>query len=176
MSLLPANSTDFERKMTQVLAANTDLAVDVATLLKVDDVKTEFLSFLAWQYSVDSWNNNWQPSLQRQLIKRSFSQHQYKGTIYAIKSILQDFGYSCAITEWFNAKPQMAAGSFTLTVDLNGRELSDDIYHEINRLVLDAKPASRHLVNLTINISPVCKTYIASFLHIGEYISILPKV
>ena len=72
--LLPPNSTKFERNVTDVTSKNTDLPVDIKTLSSIDQAPDQFLSFLAWQYSVDSWDPDWQPSLQRQLIKKSFRQ------------------------------------------------------------------------------------------------------
>lgn len=163
--LLPPNSTLFERNITEVSAQNCTLPIEIKALSSIDDAPDHFLSFLAWQYSVDSWDINWQPSLQRQLIKKSFRQHQLKGTRTAVREVLAQFGYQCVFQEWFETNPVGTPGTFTLELDLNGLELTEDTYAEVNRLVKDAKPASRHLTNLVINVHPVCIPRVA----VGTY-------
>ncbi|MFW2037779.1 phage tail protein I [Acinetobacter ursingii] len=170
--LLPPNSTKFERKVTEVASKSADLAVKIKTLSSIDDAPDHFLSFLAWQYSVDSWDTDWQPSLQRQLIKKSFRQHQIKGTRTAVREVLAQFGYTCVFQEWFETNPIGTPGTFTLTLDLNGLELTDATYAEVNRLVKDAKPASRHLTNLIINVQPLCIPRVAVGCHGAETVTI----
>jgi len=158
--LLPPNSTRFERNVTEVTAQNCALPVEIKSLASIDQAPDPFLSFLAWQYSVDSWDTNWQPSLQRQLIKKSFRQHQIKGT------------RQCIFQEWFETNPVGTPGTFTLELDLNGLELNEATYAEVNRLVKDAKPASRHLTNLVINVQPVCIPRVAIGTHGAETVTI----
>lgn len=171
--LLPPNSTLFERNISTITAKNSDLQVKIADIVRVDDIKADFLPFLAWQYSVDSWDNSWQPSLQRELIKQSFRQHQIKGTIAAIRQVLGLFGYTANFTEWWQTNPQGQAGTFTLELELHGREMNEAIYAELNRLVKDAKPASRHLVNLTILVKPVCTPRYACSVHSSDVTTII---
>lgn len=166
--LLPPNSTLLERNVSHINQRNTQLAVQIASISRLDDVPDGFLPFLAWQYSVDSWDNRWQPSLQRQLIKKAFRQHQIKGTITAIRQILEQFGYTAKFVEWWQTNPQGVAGTFTLELDLNGNELTEQTYHEVNRLVSDAKPVSRHLTNLMIYVQPVSFAYVGCSVHSGD--------
>lgn len=173
--LLPYASTDFEHHLTDELSHNSDLPVQIALINQIDEVGADFLSFLAWQYSVDSWNNDWQPSLQRELIKQSFHQHQIKGTIAAIRQILHKFGYEATFTEWWQANPPLPAGSFTLELSTAGLELSESVYLELNRLINDAKPVSRHLTNLRINLTPRADVYLGVGVQIGDCIEILPR-
>ncbi|OAV00223.1 MULTISPECIES: phage tail protein I [Moraxella] len=173
--LLPPNSTDFEHRVTLEMANNTELAAPIDTLSSPNDAPAEFLSFLAWQYSVDSWDVAWQPSLQRALIGQSFRGHQIKGTITAIREILSKFGYEAKFTEWWQTKPPLPAGSFTLELSTAGRELSESVYQEINRLINDAKPVSRHLKNLQITLTPKAIIYLGVALHMGDETIIYPK-
>lgn len=173
--LLPPNSTAFEHAVSDLLADNTRLDVDIDTLSRVDDAPDDFLSFLAWQYSVDSWDDAWNPSLKRALIKKSYRQHELKGTISALRQIMGDFGYEAKITEWWQAEPQLPAGSFTLELSTAGQELSEDVYLELNRLVNDAKPVSRHMTNLSITLTPRADLYLGVAVQAGDEIIIYPK-
>ncbi len=171
--LLPPNSTIFERNVSKIASRNSTLPVEIASIARIDDVADGFLPFLAWQYSVDSWDNQWQPSPQRSLVKKSLRQHQFKGTIAAVRQVLEQFGYSATFTEWYQTAPQGVAGSFTLEVELNGREMSEAIYAELNRLIKDAKPASRHLANMTILVRPICTPRAACGVHSADITTII---
>ena len=156
-NLLPPNQTTFEQHLLDVTAQNVSLPVPLKSLSNIDQAPDQFLPFLGWQYSVDSWNNNWSPTIQRNLIKQSFHQHQIKGTRSAVRHVLEQFGYSCTFTEWFEMSPQGAAGTFELSLELNGRELTEEIFNEAQRLIQDAKPKSRHLLSLKVQVQPMCK-------------------
>ena len=173
--LLPPNSTDFEHRVTLEMANNTELAAPIDTLSSPNDAPDEFLSFLAWQYSVDSWDVNWPPSLQRNLIKESVMVHTTKGTIAALRRILENFGYEMQITEWWQAKPPLKAGSFQLDLSTSNRAMTEETYRELNRLIADAKPVSRHLEKLTVELTPFAEVLMGVGLHIGEYISVYPE-
>ena len=89
------------------------------------------------------------------MIKNSREQHRIKGTAAAIKRALEPFGYEVKLIEWFQAVPNLIPGTFNLELDLIGKSLNQEVYNEINRLVSDAKAASRHLTNLTITTNPI---------------------
>lgn len=174
-SLLPNSSTPLEKNVCSVTQKATELAVSIRSLASINNAPDAFLSLLAWQNSVDYWDTTWQPSLQRQLIKKSFRQHQIKGTVSAVRQVLEQFGYSATFVEWWQTDPIGEPGTFALVLDLNGVELTEATYDEVNRLVKDAKPASRYISNLTINVQPVCIGRIASFVHAGDYSTVYPQ-
>lgn len=153
-SLLPPNSTLLERNLTEVGKQAFDLA-SIRVIKDIDHVPPQFLPFIAYQKSVDYWDDNWQDSLKRQVIKSSKQQHKIKGTAAAIRRALEPFGYEVKLIEWFKAQPNLAPGTFNLELDLIGKPLSQEVFNEVNRLVADAKSAARHLGNLTINANQI---------------------
>ncbi|WP_323843230.1 phage tail protein I [Moraxella sp. Pampa] len=173
--LLPPNATAFEHTITQQLADGTRLDADIDTLNRIDEVGDDFLGVLAWQYSVDSWDENWQPSLKRELIKKSFANHELKGTRAAVRQILADFGYEATFIEWWQATPALPAGSFHLQLATAGAKLTEAVYQEINRLIFDAKPVSRHLTNLSIVLTPKAFVHLGVAVHMGDETIIYPK-
>ena len=153
-SLLPPNSTDLERKLAEAGKDAFDLP-SIHIIKDIDQVPSQFLPFIAWQKSVDYWDENWQEALKRKVIKESRALHRLKGTPAAIKRALEPFGYEVKLIEWFQAEPNLIPGTFNLELDLIGKSLNQEVYNEINRLVSDAKAASRHLTNLTITTNPI---------------------
>ncbi|MDP7844814.1 phage tail protein I, partial [Acinetobacter pittii] len=59
MNLLPPNTTAFENKIVETTAKSTELNSDLSSLIRVDDAPSDFLSILAWQFSVDRWQDDW---------------------------------------------------------------------------------------------------------------------
>ena len=153
-SLLPPNSTDLERKLAEAGKDAFDLP-SIRIIKDIDQVPSQFLPFIAWQKSVDYWDDNWQEELKRKVIKESRDLHRLKGTPAAIKKALEPFGYEVNIIEWFEVEPNLVPGTFKLEIDLIGKPLNSDTTAEINRLVGETKAASRHLANLTVTINPI---------------------
>lgn len=157
-TLLP-NAT----KLEIALAATGAYAFQQPSLTLIQDfdlVPEDFLPALAWQESVDYWDHKFVSLIKRELIKKSRQQHKIKGTAAAIRRALEPFGYEVKLVEWFQAQPNLTPGTFNLELDLIGKSLDQEVYNEVNRLVSDAKSASRHLGNLTIATNPIGKTKI----------------
>ena len=153
-SLLPPNSTDLERKFAEAGKDAFDLP-SIRIIKDIDQVPAQFLPFIAWQKSVDYWDENWQDALKRKVIKESRDLHRIKGTAAAIKRALEPFGYEINLIEWWQAQPNLTPGTFNLELNVIGKSLNAETYGEINRLVSESKAASRHLVNLTVTINPI---------------------
>ena len=153
-SLLPPNHTALEKNIASAGEDAFDIA-SIKVIKNIDEVPMQFLSFLAYQKSVDYWDESWQDDLKRQVIKDAKEQHKIKGTTAAIKRALEPFGYEVKLIEWFQVNPNLTPGTFDLELDLIGNELSQEVFWEVNRLVKDAKAASRVLGNLKISSNPI---------------------
>lgn len=153
-SLLPPNSTQLERNLTEVGKDAFELP-SIRVTKDINQVPAQFLPFIAYQKSVDYWDDDWQDALKRKVIQSSKEQHKIKGTAAAIKRALEPFGYEVKLIEWFKASPELTPGTFNLELDLIGKPLSQEVFNEVNRLVSDAKSAARHLGNLTITANPI---------------------
>ena len=153
-SLLPPNCTQLERNLTEVGKDAFELP-SIRVTKDINQVPAQFLPFIAYQKSVDYWDDDWQDALKRKVIQSSKEQHKIKGTAAAIKRALEPFGYEVKLIEWFKASPELTPGTFNLELDLIGKPLSQEVFNEVNRLVSDAKSAARHLGSLTITANPV---------------------
>ena len=156
-TLLPPNSTLLEQNLAEV-CKDAFKQSSIRVIKNIDEVPAQFLPFIAYQKSVDYWDDNWQDVLKRQVIKSSKDQHKIKGTAAAVKRALEPFGYEVKLIEWFQIEPNLTPGTFNLELDLIGKGLDQEVYNDVNRLVSDAKAASRHLANLTITTNPIGTT------------------
>lgn len=175
-SLLPPNSTELERKVATANAKGTDLDVQHKTLSTIDDAPNQFLSVLGWQNSVDRWNRDWTDAQKKAQIKASFNIHQKKGTVASLKAITKAFGYSLTVTEWWQENPANTPGTFQITIDTEGNALTDSAYNTLIDLIQDAKPLTRSLTGIEINIVSVRgDTNVAVAMYDGEDVTIYPK-
>ncbi|HBX3784857.1 TPA: phage tail protein I, partial [Klebsiella pneumoniae subsp. pneumoniae] len=84
-SLLPPGSSALERRLAQACSGISDLNVPLRELWNPWKCPASFLPYLAWAFSVDSWDESWSEQEKRTVISESFRLHQHKGTIAAIR-------------------------------------------------------------------------------------------
>lgn len=177
MNLLPPNTTQLEKKLTEVSSSAFNLNGDLSSLIRIDDAPSAYLSILAWQFSVDRWQEDWTDDVKRGQIKNSINVHRHKGTNYALRKIIESFGYSLTVHEWWQESPMNAPGTFQITIETNGQALSERTYKTLIELLHDAKPLTRELKGIEINVINVeGETNVAAAMYCGEDITIYPKV
>ncbi|MCD9569452.1 phage tail protein I [Pseudomonas protegens] len=173
-SLLPINSTVLERGLE---AVNTkDTAGILRTLYNPDTCPAHLLSQLAWAWSVDRWDPNWSEPVKRSAIKASFFIHARKGTIGALRRVVEPLGYLIEIIEWFNTVPQGVPGTFALKVGVLETGITEEMYRELERLIDDAKPVTRHLTGLAISLETKGALNLGVALSLGDEIDVYPPV
>ena len=96
-SLLPPNATQLERDIEQVTAAKYDMPVPIRDIWNADTCPSSVLPWLAWAMSVEPWDADWSEQQQRQVIKASIGLHAQKGTVAAVRQVLQASGLGDAV-------------------------------------------------------------------------------
>lgn len=149
--ILPPNSTPLERNLAtagaEIEHCDTNVIVDVT---RSADAPVEFLPYLAWEVSVDRWSEDWSAETKRKVIEESFFVHKRKGTIASLRRVVEPFGYLLQVREWWQEQPAGRRGTFRLDIGVNEFGITEDVYAELERLIDDAKPLSRHMVGLSI--------------------------
>lgn len=176
MNLLPPNTTAFEKKIIETTAKTTELNTNLSSLIRVDDAPADFLSILAWQFSVDRWQDDWPDEVKRAQIKNSIKVHTYKGTNFALRSIVESFGYSLTIHEWWQESPMSEPGTFQITIETNGKPLSERDEKTLVDLLNDAKPLTRELKSIELNVISIQgESNVGCGFYDGEEIIIFPE-
>ena len=171
-SLLPPGSSALERRLAQACSGISDLNVPLRDLWNPWKCPAGFLPYLAWAFSVDGWDEGWSEREKRTVISESFQLHQHKGTIAAIRQVVEKMGYSFSIEEWWEVADP--AGTFRLEVDVNDIGITSQMLDELTRLINDAKPVSRHLAQFNISTRVRGNIHVGSTLCSGDIISIYP--
>lgn len=170
--LLPINSTALERAFDGTSAE--DLKPALRTLYNPDTCPPHLLYQLAWAWSVDRWDDSWSEAVKRSVIRAAFSVHAHKGTVGALRRVVEPFGYLIEINEWFELQPPGAPGTFSLKVGVADEGISEQTYQELTHLIDDAKPVSRHLLALDISLETLIPAYQAVSVIDGEVMEVYP--
>ncbi|OAI93524.1 phage tail protein I [Pseudomonas putida] len=173
-SLLPNNSTLLERGIEAATAERPD--VPLRTLYNPDTCPAHLLHQLAWAWSVDRWDEKWPEVVKRSVIRSAFYVHSRKGTIGALRRVVEPLGYLIEVKEWFQTVPLGEPGTFALQVGVLDQGITDEMYQELTRLIDDAKPVSRQLTGLAIALSSSGYMRVGMGLSEGEEIDVYPPL
>lgn len=175
-SLLPSGSTPLERAAAEAMAEAVALNVPLRDLWNPDRCPFSLLPYLAWALSVDRWDQNWSEKTKRSVIKSSFFVHKRKGTINAIRRAVEPLGYIIELIEWWQTAPMGTPGTFALKLGILETGITEEMYLEVERLIDDAKPVSRHLTGLAISLETQGNLDVAVSLYEGDEIDVYPPV
>ncbi|EPA9109402.1 MAG: phage tail protein I [Serratia liquefaciens] len=171
-TLLPPSAGAWMRNTETVTARLSAITVALRTLWTPTACPVELLPYLAWALSVDRWDKNWPAAKKIEAIQQSYWQHRRKGTRAAVRRVIEGMGFSATFAEWFDTGDQ--PGTFRLEVDVNDVGITEKTLSELNRLVGDAKPVSRHLAQLSISTRTIGDIYIAAAINDGNIITVYP--
>ena len=173
-SLLPGNACDLERQAAQALAQIQRVPIPLRQLWNPNTCPTPLLPYLAWSLSVDRWDGNWSDATKRAAIRASFFIHSRKGTIGALRRVVEPLGYLIEIIEWWQTAPEGVPGTFALKVGVLETGITEEMYQELTFLIDDAKPVSRHLTGLAISLESAGLINVFAALYEGEEIDVSP--
>lgn len=173
-SLLPSNSTQLERAMEAAFFEKT--IVPLRTLYNADTCPAHLLLHLAWAWSVDRWDYRWSEATKRAAIKASYYIHKHKGTIGALRRVVEPLGYLIEVMEWWQTVPKGVPGTFALKVGVLDTGITEEMYLELERLIDDAKPVSRLLTGLAISLEARGAINIGVAVSEGDVIDVYPPV
>jgi len=171
---LPLNSTPLELAVEAANYENT--LIPLRSLYNADTCPEHLLPYLASAWSVDRWNNNWTQEAKRTAIRSAYDVHARKGTIGALRRVVEPLGYLIDVVEWFDTVPEGEPGTFALEVGLNDSGITEELYEELAWLIDDARPVSRHMTNLALSLQTEGVLGIAVCVQEGEEIDVYPPV
>ena len=175
-SLLPGNACDLERQAAQALTQIQRVPIPLRQLWNPNTCPTQLLPYLAWSLSVDRWDGNWSDATKRAAIRASFFIHSRKGTIGALRRVVEPLGYLIEIIEWWQTAPAGVPGTFALKVGVLETGITEEMYQELTVLIDDAKPRSRHLTGLAISLESTGNFHLFASVTDGDEIDVYPPV
>lgn len=170
--LLPVGSSVLEVAAAEACAQIESIPAPLRKLWNPETCPVELLPYLAWAWSVDRWDSGWSESTKRAVVSASQYVHKHKGTLGSIRRVVEPLGYLIRIVEWWktNGEP----GTFRLDVGVLDTGITEEMYNELERLIADAKPCSRHLIGLSINLDASGVLPVAAACYSGDELTVYP--
>lgn len=146
--LLPANATQPERALS--LAIDRPVPVPVRSVWNPDTCPENLLPWLAWAFSLDTWDSNWTEDQKRGAIKASVAVHERKGTIGALRTALEAVGLEFETIEWFQKTPAGTPYTFDVAVDVTDIGITESTYNQVAQIIEATKNLRSHLETLKV--------------------------
>ncbi|WP_072159933.1 phage tail protein I [Pluralibacter gergoviae] len=172
-SLLPPSSSDWLRSAEAGTARLSGITVAIRTLWTPTACPVELLPYLAWALSVDRWDKGWPADKKIASIQQSYWIHRRKGTRAAVRRVIEGMGFSATFAEWFDVGDP--PGTFRVEIDVNDEGITPKTLEELNRLISESKPVSRHLAEVLISTSGSGSAWVGCGLVDGTILSVFPE-
>lgn len=152
MTLLPPNATRLERVLEAATARIGGVTAPIDTLLDPSTINAEWLPWLAWGLSADSWDADWTEAVKRQAVAESIALHRIKGTRLSVEIVLRRFDQLARIVEWHDTTPRGMPHTFDIVLPLvvdgaaiGGGRATAAFANAIIREVAWVKPLREHM-------------------------------
>lgn len=86
--------------------------------------------------------------------------------------MVEPLGYLIEVREWWQLNEE--PGTFRIVVGVLEQGITEEMYQELERLVADAKPASRHLTGLAISLSTTGNIFAGAGCYHGDALTVYP--
>ncbi|WP_338492022.1 phage tail protein I [Erwinia aphidicola] len=172
--LLPVGSSQLEVAAAEACARLQQLPVPLRTLWNPQTCPLPLLPYLAWAWSVDRWDQEWPEETRRAVVAASQFIHRRKGTISAIRRVVEPLGYVINVHEWWQTSEP--PGTFRLDIGVLESGIDETMFNEMERLIGDAKPVSRHLTGLTITQDIQGVVWLGPVQYDAETVTIFPAL
>ncbi|HCJ98946.1 MAG TPA: phage tail protein I [Serratia grimesii] len=171
-TLLPPSAGAWMRNTETVTARLSAITVALRTLWTPTSCPVELLPYLAWALSVDRWDKSWPAAKKIEAIQQSYWLHRRKGTRAAVRRVIESMGFSATFAEWFETEGER--GTFTLEIDVNDVGITKKTLDELNRLINDAKPVSRHISGINLVTKSQGFIYASAAGYTGDVLTTFP--
>ncbi|WP_312730826.1 phage tail protein I [Atlantibacter hermannii] len=171
-SLLPPGSSALERRLAEACGDISTVPVPLRELWNPDTCPENLLPWLAWSFSVDRWDEAWPVAVKRQVVRDAYFIHRQKGTIAAVRRVVEPFGFLIRVIEWWQSGE--TPGTFRLDIGVQDQGITEETYQELERLIAGAKPVSRHLVGLSINLQTTGNVITGAASYQGDELTVYP--
>lgn len=176
ISLLPRNATALERQAAQALAQIQRVPIPLRQLYNPELCPPPLLPYLAWAFSVDRWDSQWPEAAKRAAISSAYYLHSRKGTLGALRRVVEPLGFVIEVVEWWQTDPKGPRATFALNISVSESGITEQMYQELTSLIDDAKPLTRHITRLDISLETHVDIYAAVAIDDGDQIDVYPWV
>ena len=166
-SLLPPNASELERIIEQATART--VPVDIKTWWNPEKIPPNLMAWLAWEWSVDSWDSGWNNETKRRVLAKSADYHRKKGTRQSVIEAIRALGSNIALKEWFEYSPPRNPYTFDVVIDALAGGSSGVLQGQLINAIDQAKPVRSHY---TVSVATRADAHLSihGVVRIGQFI------
>lgn len=144
-SLLPPTAAKADRAIELAIASRIPRGLDILSLWNPATCPIALLPWLAWGLSVDIWDPAWPEATKRQQVAQAIERQRRKGSVLAVREVIDAFGVGLTLHEWFEPDVQTAPYTFEVRLPVDGGETALASFIEtVADQVVRVKPARAH--------------------------------
>lgn len=171
--LLTPNETPADLALEQSTARLADLPANLVRWMQSPQlIPVNALPWLAWAFSVDTWDENWTDDQKRATIAASYMIHRHKGTIGAVKTALAALGFQSTVVEWFQESPPGDPYTFRIKIDADQVGADQPSLARITSVLNSAKNLRSHLTTINLDVTSKSTVVCALVTGVGSEITI----
>jgi phage tail P2-like protein len=170
--LLPANATEAERAMEQATARIGNVPVPARYMWSPQNCPVALLPWLAWAFSVDTWDPLWTEAQKRAAIAASYGVHRQKGTVGAVRSALAALGMNLDIVEWWEETPKGVPYTFRVSINVDQGSATQEQIIKLLEVVNSSKNLRSHMLGVDVQVNTGADLVFAGVTMIGNEINI----
>tara|TARA_Y100001001_G_scaffold59284_1_gene56089 strand:- start:2526 stop:3182 length:657 start_codon:yes stop_codon:yes gene_type:complete len=152
LDLVPDNLTQDKNIYASSMAIDPELKavsaqlMDPAIFARIDELTSEQLDHIAWQFDSKVWRDSWPLHLKQSVIRTIISEKSKRGTLSAVRNAVESLGSAVIIREWWQTSPQGDPHTFTVTVSVNEipGQVSAQTQADLMLRIDDVKPVRSH--------------------------------
>ena len=147
------------------------LLIDQALIYgRVEELSSEVLDELAWQFNIPEYNSTFSLEVKRTLISQCMLIHQTRGTVAAVEKVITDvFGVGW-VEEWFDYAT--TGDPYHFNVHTTNPIVTDELHDEFIRVLTTTKNLRSVLDEIIVDLVTSMNVYHGAVLHMGQFIAI----
>jgi phage tail P2-like protein len=157
-ALLPSSLAEDPTILAAAAALDRELAgvnallEAAAHLQRLDELRGAALTLLAWQMSVDVWDEGWSDEVKRDVIRAALPSHRRKGTPWSVREACRAVGVDMALLEWMDHADDVFAPAepYTFALEPLSRPYTEADHAAALDAALAAKNVRSHLSGIVI--------------------------
>ncbi|EHK8484454.1 terminase family protein, partial [Escherichia coli] len=129
--------------------------------------------------SMFNYQRHWWEAGKTNRIRNLLKSRQIGATFYFAREALIDAlltGRNQIFLSASKAQTGETPGTFRLDIGVQDQGITEDTYLELERLISDAKPCSRHMIGMSINLQTSGPHWVGAASYLGEEITIYPYI
>ena len=133
------------------------LAIEHARIYaRIDSLTDEILDELAWQFNIVEYNNSYDISIKRELVKGCMELHYKRGTVAAVEDVVRKIFGNAEIEEWFD----YGGEPYHFRIRTSNTSANDEMISEIEKIVKETQSVRSHLESVIIEIMQSMNLYV----------------